>query len=81
MADINLEAVAGKLNRVGYEALFKGLRQAKGDEACEEHEHDSEADLVVTHAHSPSVFGDSPRRAGQVHLNLERRWVVARARR
>src|SRR4030081_162914 len=30
MADINLEAVAGKLNRVGYEALFKGLRQAKG---------------------------------------------------
>ena len=30
MADINLEAVAGKLNRVGYEALFKALRQAKG---------------------------------------------------
>jgi type VI secretion system protein VasG len=30
VADINLEAVAGKLNRVGYEALFKGLRQAKG---------------------------------------------------
>jgi type VI secretion system protein VasG len=26
----NLEAVAGRLNRVGYEALFKGLRQAKG---------------------------------------------------
>src|SRR3954454_10703731 len=30
MADINLEAVAGNLNRVGYEALFKALRQAKG---------------------------------------------------
>jgi type VI secretion system protein VasG len=30
MADINLEAVAGKLNRIGYEALFKALRQAKG---------------------------------------------------
>ena len=30
MADINIEAVAGKLNRVGYEALFKALRQAKG---------------------------------------------------
>ncbi len=30
MADINLEAVAGKLNRIGYEAFFKALRQAKG---------------------------------------------------
>jgi type VI secretion system protein VasG len=30
MADISLEAVAGKLNRVGYEAFFKALRQAKG---------------------------------------------------
>jgi type VI secretion system protein VasG len=30
MTDISLEAVAGKLNRVGYEALFKALRQAKG---------------------------------------------------
>lgn len=30
MADINLEAVAGKLNRVGYEAFFKAMRQAKG---------------------------------------------------
>jgi type VI secretion system protein VasG len=30
MADISLEAVAGKLNRVAYEALFKALRQAKG---------------------------------------------------
>jgi type VI secretion system protein VasG len=30
MADISLEAVAGKLNRIGYEALFKALRQAKG---------------------------------------------------
>jgi len=30
MADINLEAVAGKLNHIGYEALFKALRQAKG---------------------------------------------------
>src|SRR5215470_13460767 len=30
MADIRLEAVAGKLNRVGYEAFFKALRQAKG---------------------------------------------------
>src|SRR5258708_19024965 len=28
MADISLEAVAGKLNRVGYEAFFKALRQA-----------------------------------------------------
>ena len=30
MADISLEAVAGKLNRVGYEAFFKAHRQAKG---------------------------------------------------
>jgi type VI secretion system protein VasG len=30
VTDINLEAVAGKLNRIGYEALFKALRQAKG---------------------------------------------------
>jgi type VI secretion system protein VasG len=30
MVDISLEAVAGKLNRVGYEALFKAMRQAKG---------------------------------------------------
>jgi type VI secretion system protein VasG len=30
MADISVEAVAGKLNRVGYEAFFKALRQAKG---------------------------------------------------
>src|SRR6202521_3186597 len=30
MADISLEAVAGKLNRVGYEAFFKALRQAEG---------------------------------------------------
>ena len=30
MADISLEAVAGKLNRVGYEAFFQALRQAKG---------------------------------------------------
>src|SRR5690349_14234618 len=30
MVDISLEAVAGKLNRIGYEALFKALRQAKG---------------------------------------------------
>jgi type VI secretion system protein VasG len=30
MADISLEAVAGKLNRVGYEAFFKALRQARG---------------------------------------------------
>ena len=30
MADISLEIVAGKLNRVGYEAFFKALRQAKG---------------------------------------------------
>jgi type VI secretion system protein VasG len=29
MVDISLEAVAGKLNRVGYEAFFKALRQAK----------------------------------------------------
>jgi len=32
MADISLDAVAGKLNRVGYEALFKALRQAAPDE-------------------------------------------------
>jgi type VI secretion system protein VasG len=30
MADISLEAVAGKLNRIGYEAFLKALRQAKG---------------------------------------------------
>jgi type VI secretion system protein VasG len=30
MADINLEAVTGKLNRIGYETFFKALRQAKG---------------------------------------------------
>jgi len=30
MAEISLETVAGKLNRVGYEAFFKALRQAKG---------------------------------------------------
>ncbi len=30
MADISLEAVAGKLNRVGYDAFLKALRQAKG---------------------------------------------------
>jgi type VI secretion system protein VasG len=30
MTDISLEAVAGKLNRVAYEAFFKALRQAKG---------------------------------------------------
>ncbi len=30
MADISLETVAGKLNRVGYEAFFRALRQAKG---------------------------------------------------
>jgi type VI secretion system protein VasG len=30
MADISIEAVAGKLNRVAYEAFFKALRQAKG---------------------------------------------------
>jgi type VI secretion system protein VasG len=29
MPDINLETVAGKLNRVGYEAFFQALRQAK----------------------------------------------------
>jgi len=28
-ADISVEAVAGKLNRVGYEAFILGLRQAK----------------------------------------------------
>jgi type VI secretion system protein VasG len=30
MVDISLETVAGKLNRIGYEAFFKALRQAKG---------------------------------------------------
>ena len=29
MADISLEAVTGKLNRVGYDAFFQALRQAK----------------------------------------------------
>ena len=29
MPDINLETVAGKLNRVGYETFFQALRQAK----------------------------------------------------
>ncbi len=28
-ADISVESVAGKLNRVGYEAFILGLRQAK----------------------------------------------------
>ena len=30
MSDISLEAVTGKLNRVGYEAFFKAMRHAKG---------------------------------------------------
>lgn len=30
MADISLEAVTGKLNRIGYEAFIQSLRQAKG---------------------------------------------------
>ncbi len=30
MADISLEAVTGKLNRIGYEAFIMALRQAKG---------------------------------------------------
>jgi type VI secretion system protein VasG len=30
MADISLEAVTGKLNRIGYETFIKALRQAKG---------------------------------------------------
>jgi type VI secretion system protein VasG len=30
MADISLEAVTGKLNRVGYDAFIQALRQAKG---------------------------------------------------
>lgn len=30
MSDISLEAVTGKLNRVGYEAFIQALRQAKG---------------------------------------------------
>ena len=29
MADISLEAVTGKLNRVGYESFIQALRQAK----------------------------------------------------
>ena len=29
MADISLEAVTGKLNRVGYDAFIQALRQAK----------------------------------------------------
>ena len=30
MGDISLEAVTGKLNRIGYEAFIQALRQAKG---------------------------------------------------
>src|SRR5215212_10835766 len=30
MADISLEAITGKLNRIGYEAFIQALRQAKG---------------------------------------------------
>src|SRR6476619_4169117 len=30
MADISLDAVTGKLNRIGYEAFIQALRQAKG---------------------------------------------------
>jgi type VI secretion system protein VasG len=30
MADISLEAVTGKLNRVGYDAFIQALRHAKG---------------------------------------------------
>ena len=30
MADISLEAVTGKLNRIGYEAFIQALRHAKG---------------------------------------------------
>src|SRR5690606_7768904 len=30
MAEINLEAIAGKLNRVGYDAFIQALRHAKG---------------------------------------------------
>lgn len=30
MADISLEAVTGKLNRVGYDTFLQALRQAKG---------------------------------------------------
>src|SRR4051794_4775138 len=30
MADISLEAVTGKLNRIGYDAFMQALRQAKG---------------------------------------------------
>ena len=30
MADISLEAVTGKLNRIGYDAFIQALRQAKG---------------------------------------------------
>ena len=29
MADISLEAVTGKLNRIGYDAFIQALRQAK----------------------------------------------------
>src|ERR1700712_3161383 len=29
MADISLESVTGKLNRIGYDAFFQALRQAK----------------------------------------------------
>src|SRR6185312_11661259 len=30
MADISLEAVTGKLNRIGYDTFIQALRQAKG---------------------------------------------------
>ena len=30
MADISLETVTGKLNRIGYDAFIQSLRQAKG---------------------------------------------------
>src|SRR5262245_13783436 len=30
MAEINLEAIAGKLNRVGYDAFIQALRHARG---------------------------------------------------
>ena len=32
MADISLETVAGKLNRVGYDAFLQSLRHARSEE-------------------------------------------------
>ena len=50
MVDISLEAVAGKLNRVGYEALFKAFAKAV-DLACQ---------------HDPRIAGRVPSTKGKL---------------